>query len=312
MRSLHFKIATLAFLALACSSAFAETYGLIVGINDYPTPKNSRGEELKDENGQVRNNDLRGAVNDAKKIQWLLETAYGAKKSNLHMITDAAVTGDKFISELKWLLSAVKPGDQIVFYFSGHGTQIPGGDEADKMDEGLCLADGQVVTDDLMGDLKTVVQSMGVNATYMFDSCFSGGMSRNGFKTKAIDKPNFGANYKFIPNFKFTPLLTNAKNAARKSAQDGVKPGEFAFIFASQEGIPSIDFPGTEELPAHGLFTLAVSAVLEEDPKLGAKDIVDAMAQFFEETFKDVKEIEQRPQSEFSTPTRARLPIFLQ
>lgn len=302
------KVALLCLLSAAYGVAHAETYALIIGINDYPQPMGADGKPVKGDDGNPINNDLKGAVNDAKVYKDLLTGKYGVKEANVKSLLDKQADEAGFVREMKWLIQTPKQGDQIIFVFSGHGTQYAGGDEADGKEEGIVLSDGKLVPDNLFGDVKTLMSKAGVNATYLFDSCFSGGMSREGWKTKAIEGAAWGKNYKALPLSRFNPTINTIK---MRQVAAPVTPGEFAFIFASQEGVPSIDFPGTEDLPAHGLFTLALTAVLNEDPVFPARDLVDGVAVFFEETFKDKKEIEQRPQSEYSSASRSRLPVFL-
>ena len=71
------------------------------------------------------------------------------------MITDQRATKKAVMERLKWLTKGAKPGDRLLFHFSGHGSQIRdrNGDELkDKLDEILCPHDmdwdGTYIVDD--------------------------------------------------------------------------------------------------------------------------------------------------------------------
>ncbi len=309
-------IKTLCALSLlgASLSVNAMTYSMIVGINDYPTPLDSQGNPAKDEKGEVIDNDLRGCVNDGNVIGKLLVEKYNTKEANVRKLFDKDANKDKFVENLRWLITSAKTGDDVVFFFSGHGAQIenPNAKEptpGDKIDESLVLADGTLVVDDLFDEIKTILVSKGVNATFVFDCCFSGGMSRdftvNGrsARSKFLNKNQVGKNY--------NPITRALMNAARPQvgteilkAQEAA-PGTFAFLYASKESEPSIDLGGAEGVPANGLFTLLLTAVLQEEPKAPAGDLVDMINEFA--TSKGYK---QGPNTEFSSPSRAMMPVF--
>ena len=56
------RVALASLLSIVCSAAaLADTYGLFVGISDYP--------DVVDSNGKVVSNDLKGPVNDVAKAK---------------------------------------------------------------------------------------------------------------------------------------------------------------------------------------------------------------------------------------------------
>lgn len=306
-------------LALSISAAplmaRAETYAYLVGICDYPTPLDAQGNPVKDDKGNVIDNDLNGCVNDANSILGLLTKQYGFKESNIRKSFDKDANGKNFIDNIRWLATTAKAGDNVVFFYSGHGAQVQNDkakepDPADKIDESIVLADGTLVIDDLFDELNAILSNNGVNFTVVFDSCFSGGMSRdfmiNGrpARTKFIQAKQVGKNYKPI-----TRALLNAARpqisggAIRNRAMDA--KGTTAWFYASKESEPSVDLGGVEGSPAHGLFTLLLSTVLEEQPKAPAGALVDAINEFATE-----KGFKQGPNTEFSSPARAEQPVF--
>ena len=72
---------------------------------------------------------LRGCVNDANAIQKMLITHFGFQPNMVQMLIDTdqsgpQPTGAQIKKSLKTLVQASKPGDVLVFHFSGHGTQV--------------------------------------------------------------------------------------------------------------------------------------------------------------------------------------------
>ncbi len=77
----------------------------------------------------------------------------------------------KVVGNLSW---NAQPGDLVLITLSGHGGQIQdeSSDESDKIDETLCLYDGQV-TDDAFFEILQPFQK-GVRIVTVFDTCHSG------------------------------------------------------------------------------------------------------------------------------------------
>jgi len=140
---------------------------LIVGVNKYDPSLGC---------------DLNGCVNDANNIRRTLANTFNFGKSNITMLTDYNATKDNIISGLNDLISDVVEGDQLVFYFSGHGSQVPdtNGDEPDRMDEILCPTDldwNDPFTDDILAGIFKQVPVC-AQLTFLCDSCHSGTVSR--------------------------------------------------------------------------------------------------------------------------------------
>lgn len=303
---------TLASLILAgFAAAQAETYALFIGVNDYPTPVDGKGNPLKDDNGNVVDPDLKGCINDVTEVSKLLQEKKILKAANTRTRTDKSANVTNFKADIQWLAQSAKSGDQVIFMFSGHGAEIPAEGDAAKKDQAIVLGDDTLVVDKFFGEMSKVLAANGVNATYMFDSCYSGGMSRLPGKGKMKFRPMNKLSAKSIKSspkvkelMRNVPLTAKAMNPAN---------GEFAFIFASQADVPSIDFPGIPEknMPPHGLFTFILLDVLKKDHTLAAGPVMEAMEMLFEDTFKENENVKQRPQAEFSSKDRAEKPIWL-
>jgi len=140
---------------------------LLVGVNDY-APIGAGGP------------DLRGCVNDVKDMANTLNVLgiVPAAPANMRILTDARATRASILSGLAWLVTGAKKGDTLVFYYSGHGTQVAdvGRDEIDKKDEAICphdYASAGVIKDD---DFRSIFSRLpaGANLDVFLDSCFSG------------------------------------------------------------------------------------------------------------------------------------------
>ncbi len=153
---------------LAATSARAEVYGLVVGIDKYQhLPK------------------LAGAVNDARDIDDALRKM-GAKK--IILLLDGEATRDKILQSWRELTDEAAPGDTIVFSYAGHGGQEPervAGSENDRLDETFQLAGFQNVRpgnrerilDDEINLLFAKARHLKI--IFLADSCHSGTMTRS-------------------------------------------------------------------------------------------------------------------------------------
>lgn len=163
---------------------------LLCGVNDY-APVGAGGP------------DLRGCVNDVKDAASTFN-AMGIvplRPMNMRILTDARATRANILAGLKWLVTGAKKGDLLIFYYSGHGSQVAdvSGDEIDRKDETICPHDyataGMIRDDDLRNAFKGV--AAGVNLEVLLDSCHSGTGTR---ELNAISKVPAGeeVTYRYI------------------------------------------------------------------------------------------------------------------
>ena len=96
------------------------------------------------------------------------------------MLIDDRATKANIMKRLGWLIGDAKPGDRLLFHFSGHGSQIRdrNGDELkDQLDEILCPHDmdwdGTYIVDDELASLFGRLPK-GVNLEVLLDCCHSG------------------------------------------------------------------------------------------------------------------------------------------
>jgi hypothetical protein len=129
---------------------------------------------------------LSGCVNDANDISKALKKL-GFTTRNVTVLRDKEATKKKVMTALTSMVEASRPGDQLVFTFSSHGTQVPSApndpDEPDGLDEAFACHDIKqsgdswdtktVIIDNELHDLFAQVPE-GVLVEVLLDTCHSG------------------------------------------------------------------------------------------------------------------------------------------
>lgn len=143
---------------------------VLVGVNEYERPDIPP---------------LCGCVNDVALVRDLLKSAFAVPNDDIHVLVDGRATKANIVARLETAIGGARSGDVVVFYFSGHGSQIRdrNGDElADGLDEIVCPYDmdwdrGTYLIDD---DLDAIFARLpaGVLLEAFFDCCFWGSGAR--------------------------------------------------------------------------------------------------------------------------------------
>ncbi|KAK7412154.1 hypothetical protein VNO78_03603 [Psophocarpus tetragonolobus] len=132
-------------------------------------------------------NSLKGSVNDAHTMKHFLVRNMGFPTHSIRMLTDGPEdkspltipTKHNMRMAMRWLLEGSRPGDSLVFHFSGHGSrQVDTNmDEVDGYDEAICPLDyqhqGKILDDEINA---TIVRPLppGAKLHALVDTCFSG------------------------------------------------------------------------------------------------------------------------------------------
>jgi Caspase domain/N-acetylmuramoyl-L-alanine amidase len=136
---------------------------LCVGINGYASP-----------------NRLSGCVNDTH--VWAEVLTRNGFATNL--LLDEQATYDGITTALRSLVQASRPGDVLVFQYSGHGTTMPDetGRTVDGVEEAMVPIDFDISTPKLLMDfdVAAIFNTLpeGVNLTCFIDCCHSGTITR--------------------------------------------------------------------------------------------------------------------------------------
>lgn len=165
-------VVAVGFTAIAFAGrALAESYALVVGVNDCPEfhlPDGSRPRPL------------RGAETDADVVAGLLQEDFHFSAERVHQLKGAQATRAAIVEALTDFEKRLKPADQFVFHFSGHGTQQVDSrpfEEPDGVDEALCPFDAEADGNNLLrdDDLALLLDDIPARfVTVILDCCHSG------------------------------------------------------------------------------------------------------------------------------------------
>ena len=192
MRKTYVAAALLAFVSASNVMAQAvHRRAVLIGINDYTASHLPPGEKAPAPGRDW--SDLDGAVNDAKAMRELLIARKHFAPSDIVMLTDQEATGAAILAAIdKHLVAAAKKDDVVLFYYSGHGSQVLNtcSDEPDRMDESLVPADSRRGADDIRDkQLRKRFNSIldrGAQLTIVLDSCHSGSGTRGDGRFRGV------------------------------------------------------------------------------------------------------------------------------
>ena len=154
---------------------------LLVGINDYPNPADR----------------LSGCVNDVFTMSAVLQEC-GFPADSIRTCLNERATAAAILERLNWLLRDARSGDELVFYYSGHGTRVPEYglfEEADRLTETLVPWDfdwtaERSVSDEQIFALYSQLP-YDTRLVLIFDCCHAGSMHRQGgSRPRAIAPPD--------------------------------------------------------------------------------------------------------------------------
>ncbi|MCR8724199.1 caspase family protein [Frigidibacter sp. ROC022] len=269
MRFRNRLLSTVLPLALgAASPALAEVRALLVGVSDYHS----------------LDADLKGPQNDVGLLADAL-LARGADPALIRVLTTpgarlaqglapaADPTRAAILAALDDLAAKAGPGDTVIFYYSGHGSQAPdqNGDEAGGYDEILLPSDSTgwrgaigavenaIVDDELQVKMQAILDT-GAELVAILDACHSatgfravGGLGEARYVSpQSLGIPEDGAG---SDGGHIAPPLV----------------GDFVFLYSSQSDERSFEYPiGDKDDPAnwYGDFTRNLTAVLTSVPDL--------------------------------------------
>ncbi|MBU4331656.1 caspase family protein [Patescibacteria group bacterium] len=138
----------------------ADKYAVIIGVCDY----------------QGTINDICDSDGDALNMYDALITFYGYDSGNIILLRDDNATFSAIDSAVKSIESLESAGDEVVFFFSGHGGDGMAQDyDKERKDEAIITHDLQYIWD---GQLQNWFSGFDTNRiVFIFDSCLSGGMN---------------------------------------------------------------------------------------------------------------------------------------
>jgi len=141
-------------------------------------------------------------VNDVALVRRILKQFVGVPNEDIRVVVNERATKANIVHRLRTMVRTAKKGDTIVFYFSGHGSQIRDrdGDElTDWLDELICPYDMDwdrrtyIVDDDL--DALFAELAPGVVLEVFLDCCFWGASPRELVAEPPQPAPQVGVRY---------------------------------------------------------------------------------------------------------------------
>jgi len=254
---------------------------LIVGINKYDP---------------YLNIDLEGCVHDAENMYGLLVGTFEFPADNVRVLTDRRATKAAILNHLSWLVNDIAIGDELMFHYSGHGSQIRDreGDELDDgLDEIICPTDlnwDDPLTDDYLAALFKCVPD-GVFLTMFSDSCHSGTITRGLCSTdSAIEKDKHSKPRYIKPPFDIRARSINRDLELRVIGEKQDKSTEQNHVLMSGCRDDQTSADALVSKKAQGAFTWAITSVIKAHPDI---TYVEAHAQVIKKLAKDFSQVPQ-------------------
>ncbi len=260
--------ATGAGRAVADEPVDGPRFALLIGVNQY--------------HNLASHEQLAGSVNDVNLMRMLLQDRFGFEKEDIRLLTDKQATGEAIRRAMEQLVADVQalpansPPAQVVFHFSGHGSQVQdqadgdGADEADGYDETLVPSDatkqggGEDIRDDELHAFSEQICAGGRARLWLIlDCCHSGTGVRGATRFRALKRS--------------LPAAPAAASGNRQIAEKRLPPGAVAmYACQSQELEPEYE-AGSRQ---YGLLTWFISQVVNEQrtiSKLTYQQLADAV-----------------------------------
>jgi hypothetical protein len=154
---------------------------LLIGIEDYPNEADR----------------LAGCVNDVFAMSATLQDC-GFEPEQIRICLNERATTEGILSRIEWLVEGAQSGDELVFFYAGHGARVPEyGElgEPDHLTETLVPYDfdwtpSHMVSDDQIYEFYAQLP-YGTQLLMVIDCCHSGSMHRQGAaRARGITPPD--------------------------------------------------------------------------------------------------------------------------
>lgn len=141
----------------------SDRWAVIIGISDYA------GDQY----------DLDYCDDDALDFYNALVNVYGWSSNNIQLLIDGQATKAKILSAIDWMRTNEHSDDEVVFFYSGHGSVSRRNvdNDAERKDE--CIIPWEIESNYYIwdGDLSEEFSTFeSTRILFYFDSCYSGGM----------------------------------------------------------------------------------------------------------------------------------------
>ena len=219
-------------------------YAIVIGISDYPGTEN----------------DLNFADDDAIDMYNALVNIYGFPRENVYLLINSNANYSAIESAVNAVKQKAKEGDEVVFFFSGHGARGKANDgDKEAIDEAIVSHDGKNLVYIWDGELRDWFRDFKTTRiVFIFDSCLAGGMTdlKADGRIIVMATTENGVAYEFsdLENGQFTYYFVDEgmlQGMADTTPNDGNVTVEEAFDYAKANCIyqsPTISDSFTNDL----------------------------------------------------------------
>lgn len=219
-------------------------YAIVIGISDYPGTEN----------------DLNFADDDAIDMYNALVNKYGFLEENVHLLINSNANYSAIESAVNAVKQKANEGDEVVFFFSGHGARGKANDgDKEAIDEAIVSHDGKNLVYIWDGELRDWFRDFKTTRiVFIFDSCLAGGMTdlKADGRIIVMATTENGVAYEFsdLENGQFTYYFVDEgmlQGMADTTPNDGNVTVEEAFDYAKANCIyqsPTISDSFTNDL----------------------------------------------------------------
>jgi hypothetical protein len=192
-------------------------HALIIGIGEYADPEVPA---------------LRGIVHDVASARRMAR-AMAVPDAQVTLLRDKEATAARILDEIEALQSRVADGDRVFIYYSGHGTRWFEETKDERgasgaCSEGLLAADGQVLTNGVLGASLAPLARRSDKMLVFYDACFSGGVSGLPLRTRSLS----GGAETLVPKF------TRAGSSERCAQASNFRPRSLAGALQQRQALP--------------------------------------------------------------------------
>jgi len=236
---------------MAAHTAEPTRWALLIGIDQYPRLPESW--------------QLSGCANDVETMAQLLIDRFGFPGEQVIKLVDVAAKRADILAAIDSLVARVGRGDCVVVHYSGHGSQAPSldPDEVDGQDETILPHDAVRDSDppvDLDIHDKQIhawlerLTAVTENVTLIFDSCHSGGVTREAGGARARWVP---ADRRLMARRASVPRMRSASQRSREVGPSGWVPlgQRYVLIAGCQSSECSCELTAPAAGVQHGALT---------------------------------------------------------
>jgi hypothetical protein len=279
-------------LVFAAGARGATKRALLIGINHYaPSAEDSAAlKKIEAEPHKADSRfapgyewpDLRGPLNDIESMHLLLRDTYGFPDSNITMLKDRDATRDAILKALDDLIASTQPGDEVVFFFAGHGSQrlnssaglnTAASGKEEGRDETIVPADAfrgtfDIRDKELAQRFNRILDEKKARLVAIFDSCHSGTMAR-GAQVNATPR---------LLEYDDRDIASDPTAYKGNDLKHAPKDGNAIIVTASLANESAQESEFSDDHLVHGVFTRSLISVLKNaNANWSAVDVINSV-----------------------------------